>query len=145
MKDTTQFRSLIVASLLSLLGGIWFAHHAPVPNEEVQYLYRWSGFGAVVHGRFGQHMWHLWLAFTLGGLVGSFFFLRVARPMLILPLFISIVRAGLGGIYVSFPAEEAVFAVYYLFSTLVLGMALYSEPIRAAFRAAAFRARQQPD
>lgn len=133
MQEIKLFRSLIVASLLSLILATWFSYNGPTPNEEVAYLYRWSGYGAVVPGIFGNHLWHVWLFLTVCGLVGSFFFVRAVRPVLILPIVISAVRAGLGGIYVSSGAEDAVWTVYYLFSTLVLGMALFSEPIKARF------------
>lgn len=131
--EARSFRSLVVLAGLSLAGGVYFSLNAPPPPSELQELYGWHGYGAVIPGWFDARLWQAWMVFSVAGLAGSFFFWRPARWLLLLPLCMAPVRAGLGGIYVSHPVEDAFWSVYFVFSTFVIGMALFSEEVRARF------------
>lgn len=134
--ESLNFRILVVLSGVSLLLGTYAAYTAEPPPPDLQDLYGWSGYGAVIPGAMDERLWYVWLVFSALGLAGAFLYWNFARPLLVMPLFIDVLRAGLGGIYVSDPVEGAASALYYTFSTFVIGMAFFSERTRRRFRAA---------
>jgi hypothetical protein len=91
----------------------------------------------VIPGLVDARLWYVWLALTCLGLLGSFFFIAPARYLLVIPMFLAPLRAGLGGIWVSSPIEDAFWSFHYIFTTFVIGMAFFQESITACFRKAA--------
>jgi len=132
-RDIDNFRIMIILAAATLGLALFVSYRAPPPPAELQSLYGWLGYGAVIPGILDERLWYVWLALTLVGLLGSFFFINSARYILLLPLLLNPLRAGLGGIWVSAPLEDAFWSFHYIFSTLVIGMALFYEPIVCQF------------
>ena len=108
--------------------------NAPPAPVDLQDLYGWRGYGAVIPGLVDEWLWYAWLLLSVAGLAAAFCFWRPAKVLLLLPLVMAPVRAGLGGVYVSYAAEDAVWTVYYALSTFVIGMAFFSAEVQARFR-----------
>jgi len=144
-RQIDNFRTLIVLSLAALAVAVYVSYRAEPPPAELQDLYGWVGYGAVIPGLVDERLWYLWLALTCMGLLGSFFFIASARYLLIIPMFLAPLRAGLGGIWVSSPLEDAFWSFNYIFSTFVIGMAFFHEPIVVRFRKVATRSRLADD
>ena len=133
MNETTSFRLLVALAGASMLLALYVPQVAEPPPQQLQDLYGWLGYGAVIPGVVDERLWYVWLVLSIVGLLGAFFYWNFARPLLLLPLLISCVRAGLGGIYVSAPVEDAAWTLYYTFSTFVIGMAFFSEQTAQRF------------
>jgi hypothetical protein len=129
-----NFRILIRISITTLAVAIYVSYHAEPPPAELQDVYGWMGYGAVMPGLVQERLWYLWLALNCVGLLGSFFFIAAARYLLVIQLFLAPLRAALGGIWVSAPLEDAFWSFHYIFATLVIGMALFHAPIVARFK-----------
>jgi hypothetical protein len=134
-----NFRTLIVLSLATLALAVYVSYRAEPPPAELQALYGWAGYGAVMPGLVDERLWYVWLALTCMGLLGSFFFIAPARYFLVIPMFLAPLRAGLGGIWVSWPLEDAFWSFNYIFQTFVIGMAFFHDPIVVRFGRVAAR------
>lgn len=133
-RQIDNFRILILLSLATLALAVYVSFHAEPPPTELQELYRWRGYGAVIPGLVDERLWYVWLALTCMGQLGSFFFIAPARYLLIIAMFLGPLRTGLGGIWVSSPLEDTFWSFNSVFSTFVIGMALFHAPVVARFR-----------
>jgi hypothetical protein len=131
--DSDNFRILVVLALATL-GLSWIVSlNASPPPEQLQTFYQWHGFGAVIPGTLEAYWALVESAITVVSLLGMFFFLRYARALLLVAIFMAPLRAGLGGIWVSSPVEDAMFSLHMIFLMFVVGMAFFHPPIRSAF------------
>ncbi len=129
-----NFRTLIVLSLISIAVAVYVSFNASPPPEELLRYYDWHGFGAITHPEAQAWLWYPELALLIGSLVGMFFLWRYALSAALVSVLISPFRAAFGGIYVSSPIEDALWACYWIFFILVLGMALFEPSISPHFR-----------
>lgn len=132
--DSDNFRILVVLAFGTLVLSWIVSWNASPPPEQLQTFYQWHGFGAVVPGTLEAYWSLVESVMILVALLGMFFFLRYARALLLVGIFMAPLRAGLGGIWVSSPVEDAIFILHTIFLMFVVGMAFFHPPILNAFR-----------
>ena len=128
-----NFRVLLVLALGTLAIALYVTFNAPPPGPDVQALYDWQGYGAVTSGFADYYLFWIEVGLYAIALSTMFFYWRYARHILLVAIFLSPLRAVLGGIWVSSPLEDAFWAFHSIFVLLVAGMALFHPPVRAAF------------
>ena len=131
-RDVDNFRALLICALATLAFAFFVSWKLPLPRE-VQELYGLESFGAVTSGIIEWYWYWIELALYCASLISMFFFWRYARILMLITLFSTPLRTGLGGIWVSSPVEDAFWSLHWVFVILAVGMALFHPPIRAKF------------
>jgi hypothetical protein len=107
--------------------------NAPEPAQDHQDILLWLGYGEVLPGYISYYWAWAELGVSFIALATMFFFWRFSRHLMVVALFLSPLRIGLGGVWVSSPVEDAFWSFHWLFIMLSLGMALFQPSVRAAF------------
>jgi hypothetical protein len=135
-REIDNFRILIILSVATWMCGMYVSYNAAPPAAELISIYEWQGFGEVVPGPLGQRVFWVESALLLGGLLGMFFFSRIARGAVLAAILLNPLRTALGGIWVSSALEDTFWALHWTFFMFTVGMAFFSEPIKEGFGAA---------
>jgi hypothetical protein len=132
-REIDNFRILIILSIATWMFGMYVSYNAAPPPAELTSIYQWQGFGEVVPGPLGQRLYWVESALLLGGLVGMFFFSRIARGAVLAAILVNPLRTALGGIWVSSALEDTFWALHWTFFMFTIGMAFFSDPIKERF------------
>lgn len=128
-----NFRTLIVLSVATWAFGTYVSFNAAPPPEQFASIYAWQGYGEIVPGLVSLKLYWVECALLLGGLLGMFFFSRAARWAVLASILLNPLRNALSGIWVSSALEDTFWSLHWVFFMFTIGMAFFSEPIRAKF------------
>ncbi len=136
-RDLDNFRVLVVLALATMGFATYIGFNAPEPAQEHQDALLWLGYGEVLPGYISYYWYWAELGIYVIALASMFFFWRFSRQLMLVALFLSPLRVGLGGVWVSSPVEDAFWSLHWVFIMLAVGMALFQPSVRAAFSSVA--------
>ena len=132
-RNLDNFRVLVVLALATMGLATYIGFNAPEPTQEHQDVLLWIGYGEVLPGYISYYWYWAETGIYVIALATMFFFWKYSRHLMLIALFLTPLRVGLGGVWVSSPVEDAFWSLHWVFTMLAVGMALFHPVVRAAF------------